>query len=233
MKSKKPKSKKPKSKPKLWLCAAAAAVILAIAAPFAVNFAVTAYGKSRLLLEADAAKLENVDCILVLGAKVSGNSLSAILKDRVTTGIGLFESGVSPRMLLSGDHGQDDYDEVNAMKTFAVAAGVPSEAVFMDHAGFSTYESLYRARDVFGAKKVVIVTQEYHLYRALYIAKQLGIEAYGVSSDLRKYVNEQAYLVREVLARNKDFLLCIFKPKPTYLGQAVPLSGSGDVTNDQ
>jgi vancomycin permeability regulator SanA len=103
----------------------------------------------------------------------------------------------------------------------------------MDHAGFSTYETMYRAKEVFQARKVVIVTQEYHLYRAVYIAKQLGMEAYGVSSDLRTYIGQSKRDVREILARCKDVAMCIFKPEPTYLGEAIPISGNGDVTNDE
>lgn len=116
------------------------------------------------------------------------------------------------------------------MKQFAVARQVPSSDVFMDHAGFSTYESMVRAKEVFGVQKVIIVTQEYHLYRALYIAKSLGLEAYGVSSDQRSYAGQTYRDLREILARDKDFLSCIFLPKPTFLGEAIPVSGNGDVT---
>ena len=102
----------------------------------------------------------------------------------------------------------------------------------MDHAGFSTYESLYRARDIFQAKKIIIVTQEYHLYRALYIAQALGLDAYGVNADYRNYSGQTMRDIREILARNKDFLTSVFQPQPTYLGDAIPISGSGDLTND-
>ena len=102
----------------------------------------------------------------------------------------------------------------------------------MDHAGFSTYESIFRAKEIFGADKVVIVTQEYHLYRALHIADALGVEAYGVSADLNAYGGQTMRDLREILARNKDFLSGIFKPNPTYLGKPISLEGSGDVTND-
>ncbi|MBR4018560.1 MAG: YdcF family protein, partial [Clostridia bacterium] len=113
-----------------------------------------------------------------------------------------------------------------------IEAGVPSEDVFMDHAGFSTYESIYRAKEVFLAERVLIVTQGYHLYRALYVARSLGLEAEGVAADLRPYRGQRYYDLREVLARCKDFAMCIFKPLPTYLGEAIPVSGSGDLTND-
>ena len=105
--------------------------------------------------------------------------------------------------------------------------------MFMDHAGFSTYETVYRAQEIFEADKVIIVTQGYHLYRALYIAEQLGVEAYGVSSDLNTYAGQSMRDFREVLARCKDFAMCIFKPEPTYLGEAIPVSGNGDLTNEK
>jgi SanA protein len=172
------------------------------------------------------------DCILVLGAGVWGDRPSPMLEDRLLTGIAFYEKGLSDRLLVSGDHGKDHYDEVNVMKRYAVERGVPSSHIFMDHAGFSTYDSLYRAREVFLVKKVAIVTQKYHLYRALYIAKGLGLEAVGVSSDLRPYAGQEFRDLREILARVKDFLYVILKPLPTQLGEPVPVWGDGDLTND-
>ena len=145
-----------------------------------------------------------------------------MLADRITQGINLYENGAAPKLLMSGDHGRADYDEVNTMRAIAVEAGVPASDVFMDHAGFSTYESVYRARGVFGAKRVIIVTQQYHLYRALYVANALGLEAYGVSADLRPYANQAPRDQREVLARGKDFVTSILQPEPTYLGDRHP-----------
>jgi vancomycin permeability regulator SanA len=101
----------------------------------------------------------------------------------------------------------------------------------MDHAGLSTYESIYRAKEIFGAKKILIITQEYHLYRAISIAESLGVEAYGISADLREYSGQVKYSARELLARTKDFFTSIFKPEPTYLGDKIDLSGDGNVTN--
>ena len=191
--------------------------------------------KDKILTAEESAVLEDVDCILVLGAGVQGTTLSHMLEDRVKTGINLYELGSAPKILMSGDHGQDDYDEVNAMKDYAKAKGVPSEDIFMDHAGFSTYESMYRARDVFGCKKIIIVSQEYHLHRAIYVAEYLGLEAYGVDSQLRPYaVDTNIYnTVREFLARNKEFIYVRLNPEPTYLGEAIPISGNGDITNDK
>jgi len=154
-------------------------------------------------------------------------------EDRCRRGVALYRGGAAPALLMSGDHGQWEYDEVTCMKQYAVDHGVPSSAVFMDHAGFSTYDSMYRARDVFGAKKVIIVTQRYHLFRALYIARQLGLEAYGVSCDYRPYATQTKNSLREFAARCKAFVMCVFQPAPRYLGRPIPLTLDGDVTNDR
>lgn len=208
--------------------------LIAVAAVFIINSYVKSVGQDRMMTADEAAMLNDIDCIIVLGCYVDNNGdLSTMLHDRLQRGVALYKAGAAPKILMSGDHGQVDYDEVNAMKQFAVSEGVPSEDVFMDHAGFSTYETMYRARDVFQAKKVIIVTQEYHLYRAVYIAQQLGLEAYGVSSDYQAYSGQTNRDVREILARCKDFVMCIVKPEPTFLGDAIPVNGSGDLTNDK
>lgn len=198
-----------------------------------INFYVKNTVKDQILLSKEVQELEKVDCILVLGAGVwSDGRPSQMLEDRLKEGISIYESGVCNRLLMSGDHGRVEYDEVNVMKQYAIDAGIPSTDIFMDHAGFSTYESLYRARDVFKTKKIIIVTQGYHLYRALYIADQLGLEAYGVASDPRQYSGQNYRTVREILARVKDFFNVLIQPEPTYLGEAIPVSGNGNITND-
>ena len=207
--------------------------IVGVASLFIVNGQVKRVGKAKLITVEDASKLEQVDCIIVLGCQVRDDgTLSHMLRDRLMRGLEVYNAGAAPKLLMSGDHGREGYDEVGAMKQYAIDNGVPSENVFMDHAGFSTYETVYRAKEVFDADKVIIVTQEYHLYRALYIAEQLGIEAYGVPSDLNTYAGQSMRDLREVLARCKDFVKCIFKPKPTYLGEVIPVGGNGDLTND-
>ena len=214
----------------------AAAFLSLAAAGLAALLGVNAYVKSAvsdMIISAEEASGYGADCVIVLGCKVKENGVpSDMLRDRLTRGVELYRLGAAPKILMSGDHGREDYNEVGAMKSFAEEAGVPSENVFMDHAGFSTYETMYRAKEVFKARRVVIVTQEYHLYRALYIAKKLGLEAVGVSSDLETYRGQLKRDVREVLARSKDFMTCIFTPKPKYLGEAIPVSGDGNLTND-
>lgn len=173
-------------------------------------------------------------CILVLGAGVwSNDQPSPMLNDRLLQGIELYDNGVADRILMSGDHGQVGYDEVNVMKAFAVEAGVEPDHVFMDHAGFSTYESMVRAKEVFEVDSMIIVTQEYHLYRALYIANELGIEAYGVHADLRTYGGQRDRDIREIAARVKDYFYILAEPEPTYLGDVIPIGGSGQLTDDE
>ena len=206
-------------------------ILLAVLFPLALNLIVMATTQSRIITPDAAAKLD-ADAILVLGARVWGNGQpSGILKDRINTGVDLYETGASDRLLMSGDHGTDDYDEVNAMKDYAIERGVSPSVIFMDHAGFSTYESLYRARDIFQIMTVVIVSQQYHLYRALYIARALGLDAYGVSCDTREYNSYLLFDPRETLARCKDFFYSIFQPLPTYLGDIIPITGDGSATN--
>ena len=217
---------------KVTMILAIIVVILALII-LTINLYVKETTKKQIINNSDYTKLENIDCIIVLGAGIWGDKPSPMLQDRLLEGINLYNNNVSNKIIMSGDHGREEYDEVNIMKNYAIEKGVPSENIFMDHAGFSTYESIYRAKEIFKAKKVVIVTQKYHLYRALYIANQLGLEAYGVGSDPRKYVGATYRELREILARDKDFIKCIFKPEPTYLGETIPVSSNGNATNDK
>lgn len=185
-------------------------------------------------IDALAEESGEYDCILVLGCGVNADGTpSDRLRDRVKVGVALYQAGVAPKILMSGDHGQADYDEVSAMLALAVELGVPEEDVFLDHAGFSTYESVYRAQYIFSCDKLVIVTQEYHLYRALYIAEKFGMEAHGVSADLVPYSKMFYHNCRETLARCKDFFYALTKPEPTYLGETVDLTGDGRATHEK
>ena len=208
--------------------------ILGIALLLGINSWVKSSVKDYILTEEQAAQLTDMDCILVLGCKVgTDGTLSHMLEDRLRQGVALYDLGAAPKLLMSGDHGTPEYDEVDAMKRYAVDAGIASQDVFMDHAGFSTYESVYRAKEVFEVQRVIIVTQEYHLYRALMVAREMGLEAYGVAVNYRTYVGQTSRDIREILARVKDFGMTIFWPEPTYLGEVIPISGNGELTHDE
>lgn len=211
-----------------------AVLLVAVISAFVIN--VNKYVQkvgTEYITEAPCAP--EADAILILGARVyADGNVSLMLNDRLTTGYELYEAGKAKKIIVSGDHGRKEYDEVNAMKDFLKGKNVPAEDIFMDHAGFSTYESLYRARDIFQVKKLIVVTQEYHLMRALFIARELGLEAYGVASDKHIYYNVMLRSeLREIAARNKDFLTAkIIKPLPKYLGDVIPVTGDGRVTDD-
>lgn len=206
-------------------------ILFMIVSVIAINTYIKNSVKDKVIL-ADEAK--SADCILVLGAGVRADgSPSPMLADRLAQGVYLYEMGVSDRLLMSGDNTKKGYDEVNTMKQYAIDKGVASENIFMDHAGISTYDSLYRAKEIFLVDKIVIVTQNYHLYRALYIADSLGIDAYGVSADPRIYAGQELREIREILARTKDFVKCILNPPSKILGEVIPVSGNGNITNDK
>lgn len=197
-----------------------------------INFYVKSSTNSAIYT-ADSAINGEYDCILILGCGILANGEpTAMLTDRLLCGIDLYQRGLAPKIIVSGDHGSVDYDEVNTMKNFCIAHGVPDSDIFMDHAGFSTYESLYRARDIFQANHIIIVSQTYHLYRAVYLAQALELDAIGVGSDLHNYRGQAYREFREILARNKDFVYAIFKPLPSFLGEVIPVNGDGNLTND-
>lgn len=190
-------------------------------------------GRFIRTMENITAETGDWDCILVLGCGVRADGTpSPMLRDRLDRAKELYDAGLAPKILVSGDHQKESYDEVNHMKQYLIDAGVPSEDIFMDHAGFSTYESMDRARKIFQVKSCLIVTQQYHLYRAVYTARGLGIDAEGVAAKQVRYNGQIVREVREVLARGKDFLNVIVQPESVG-GPVISLNGSGDVTNDQ
>lgn len=155
--------------------------------------------------ELDAEK--TYDCVLILGAGLkSDGTPSHMLEDRIKTGISVFESVNADCILMSGDRSGEDYDEPGAMKKYAESLGIDADYILIDNSGFSTYESIVRAKEIYGFDNVIVITQEYHLYRALYIAEKQEIDAVGVSADLRTYRGQIFREMREVLARVKDFL---------------------------
>ena len=196
-----------------------------------IDWHVKIYGLKYIVNLENANK---ADAAIVPGAYVfpDGN-VSDILGDRLKVAVDLYKAKKVKKLLVSGDHGKTTYDEVNAMRKYIQSMGIPREDIFMDHAGFSTYETLYRSRDIFKVETAIIVTQKYHLMRALYIARKLGIQAHGVTADKHIYYKMEYYKTREIAARFKDYLLVnILRPKPKYLGKSIPISGNGIATDD-
>ncbi len=201
------------------------------AAALGVNLYITR--TATPMIYANVSQVPPAYTALILGAKVHGGGrLSHILEDRVITGLELYRRGKVKKLLLSGDHGQQAYDEVNAMREYLLKNGVPAQDIFMDHAGFDTYSSMYRARDVFQAMDVIVVTQEFHLPRAVFLARSLGVNAVGIVADRRAYTQTSRLksAVREPLARVKSFVEVMLRAKPKYLGDAIPITGDGRQT---
>ena len=214
------------------LLAAVLAIAFAVVLVFAGTNAAAILTTQDDIVDQQAAASFDADAIIVLGASVYPDGTpSGILQDRLDDGIALYFAGSAPKIIMSGDNGTESYNECWAMKQYAISQGVPSEDVFCDHAGFSTYETMYRARHVFGADRVVIATQTYHLYRAIYDAQGVGMEAIGVPSDYGEYVNQSWYDFREIFARTKDFFQVLMKTPSTYVGDPISLDQSGDVTD--
>ena len=172
-------------------------------------------------------------CIIVLGCGILNyDTPSTPLRERLDTGIALYNAGVAPKILLTGDNGQVGYNEIHVMLTYCLEEGVPPEDVFCDHAGFSTNESMIRAAEIFDVKRAVIVTQRYHEYRSIYNAGKMDIEALGVCADISGGPGP-ALEMREVLARNKDFLLFNFGNPSAMGGEKIDLTGDGTISHGE
>ncbi len=168
---------------------------------------------------------QTADAVIVLGASVYGNTVSQILADRLNQAYWVYQEGYAPKIIVSGDHGSKDYNEVKAMRDYLTAKGVPVEDIFMDHAGFSTYDTIYRAKEIFQVERAIVVSQRDHLIRALYIAHRLDMPAQGISSGSYPPGEATVQKVREPLARVKAFLQCeILHPEPEFLGEPIPVS---------
>ena len=218
------------------LIMAAALLVLGISAWVAMSVSgdIAGVDAGSGIDSAEAEECRSIDpqCILVLGCAVwPGNEPSPMLKDRLDTAIALYREGVAPKLLLSGDNSVVEYSEPDCMLQYTLAQGVPPEDIFLDYAGFSTYESVYRSHAVFMADRLIVVTQKYHLFRALKSCEALGIEARGFASNQQKYAGRYYREAREVLARNKDLFKGFIKAKPTYLGDEIPVDGDGTVTH--
>ena len=172
--------------------------------------------EEKIIDAQDSSSLKNINYILVLGAGIKNKHPSPMLEDRLKLGSLLYQDKISSKILVSGDHISDDYDEVSVMKNYLLENNIPEKDILMDNFGISTYDSLYRAKYIYHAKNILIVTQKYHLYRALYIASSLDINAYGYPANQREYTNQETREIREILARSKDFIKSFIKVSSTY-----------------
>ncbi|QJP34697.1 hypothetical protein F0365_09985 [Nonlabens sp. Ci31] len=189
---------------------------------------------SRDVIVTDISQLKVAYTGIVLGASVKPDkTLSLILQDRVDAALLAYENKKFKKFLLSGDHGEKNYDEVNAMKSYLNNKGVPDEDIFLDHAGFDTYDTMYRARDVFQVKNAIVFTQEFHLPRAIYIGKNMGLNVQGYVADKHEYPGNSHFTRREWLANMKAWIELNIKKKPTYSGKVIPITGDSKLSHDK
>ena len=205
-------------------------LIVIILVPVIINFYVILSTKNRIV-SGYSELLTDIDYIVVLGAGIRRGKPSPMLEDRLKTGISLYNNDISNKILITGDHMNDDYDEVTVMKNYLLEHGIPEEDIITDNYGISTYDSIYRVKNVYKSNKVVIVSQRYHLYRALFLSDNLDLESYGVEADLRYYYGQWYREIREILARNKDFIKGIIKPKAVYTAFSIYYIKKYDIIN--
>jgi SanA protein len=181
--------------------------------------------KSDAYIFFDINKAPKTQAVLILGAKVSqGGRMSPMLYDRVETALDLYNKGKVEKFLVSGDHGRKNYDEVNPIKEYLLKKDIPPEDIFLDHAGFDTYDSLFRAKYIFQVQSLTVVTQNFHLPRAVYLGRSLIIDTYGVSADKQFYGDIKHNKSRETIASIKAFFDIYFRVKPKYLGEPIPIT---------
>lgn len=206
-------------------------IFIAIIGTVLINLYMINSTKNQIIELNEVKDLEDVDAIIILGCKAYSDGPSLMLAKRLETGVSVYQL-LNSKLLLSGDHGTSEYDEVNVMRDYIVNTGIDTKDIFLDHAGFNTYDSIYRAKYIFGVKKAVIITQKYHMYRALYIANKLDMEAVGViASDIPQKGIMIKNEIREILSRDKNFFKTIFMPQSKYLGDKIPITGDGNMTN--
>jgi len=190
------------------------------------------FGASDIAVDCDK-DISNYPVGIVLGARVIGATVIAgVYEDRLQTAITLYKKGKIAKILVSGDNGQVSYDEVGAGKDYLLKEGIPGVDIFLDHAGFDTYDSIYRAKNIFGIKKALVITQNFHLPRALYFTESLNVEALGCSADLHQYTDINNMKFREVFARVKAWLSVMLRANPKYMGTTYDISGNGEQTWD-
>lgn len=184
------------------------------------------YAETRAYIYNDAADVPNAEVALIPGAPIlSSGAPSPIFMDRADAAILLYEARKVRKILVSGDNSTVSHNEVNPVRLYLLENGIPDEDIFLDHAGFDTYSSMYRAREIFGVTSLIITTQSFHLPRAVFIARQLGMEAYGASADAGRVLFRN--YVREAFANEKAVINLVLQRRPKYLGDKIPITGDG------
>ncbi|MBN1494422.1 YdcF family protein [Candidatus Peregrinibacteria bacterium] len=202
--------------------------VFAAAAVFCsgVVFYVQNYAAEFIYFYSDIENIPIKDVAIVFGASVNPDTLrpSDMLTDRLITGVELYRAGKVQKIVMSGDNRVSHYNEPLVMKKFAEDLGVPTEDIVLDYAGRRTYDTCYRAVEIFGIKNAVLVTQKYHLYRALYTCRSLGVDAVGVDAARQAYIGQNYYDFREFFATLSTFFdVNVLHPRPI-LGEKIDIN---------
>lgn len=204
----------------LWLTILSLSALLFV---LLINLQVASYSKDKIYRSAEVVPAENRIAI-VLGAKVwDDGSLSHALLDRVTTAVELYKAGKVKKLLMSGDNPTQEYDEPTAMKAEAVRQGVPENDVVLDFAGRRTYDTCYRAKEIFEVKKAIIVSQEFHLARSIYLCQNMEIDSIGIIANKRNYLAENYWAFREFFSVFSAWFEMNFIPFEPIKGNKEPI----------
>lgn len=209
-----------------------AIVVIALALCISINSLIEQYGNNYIVSEKNAPI---VDAIIIPGAKINANGTpSNSLKNRLDLGYQLYEKGCAKKILVSGDHSSEYYDEVTVMREYLENLGVPPEDIFLDHSGLDTYHTMYGAKNLFGVSNAIVVSQHYHNVRAIYIGRQLGMTALGVDAEDAESATTKKMNIREFGARFKAFFQAgIFKPALPLSQEPISIFSDGTVTHNQ
>lgn len=217
----------------IWVLIACAGfgILLFVGMIFYVQNVITSTSQDRIYPLRDMDSIPEAKVAMVLGARVFPDGrLSAVLKDRVDAGIDLYKAGKVEKLLMSGDNRTAKYNEVSAMRKYAIKHGVASDDVVRDFAGFRTYDSVYRAKEIWGLDRVLIVSQQFHLPRAIYIAQSMDMDAYGIAASETRYRVLAKLKIRERLAWLLAWVDVQAGRDPYFLGPKEALSGDAQTT---
>lgn len=215
---------------KRFVLVVVALCVVALVVVVITNSNVTA--KTDSVIFTELKDVPRTKVAIIFGAGINGDQPSRYLKDRLDAGISLYKNHKVDKILLSGDNGRDEYDELSVMKLYCQKNGIDTAKIYIDYAGFDSYSTMYRAKYIFNVDTVILVSQKYHLNRCVYLGDKLGIKSFGYSADRGAYPGYKYYAYREKLSVAKAVLDVMRNRKPKYLGKQVDVNGKSNYTKE-